>query len=89
MSATLPPPAPFHFGIDLEDVFIADWDSEEDLRRIKPGAVVPFRVTGNPHHHFYCQAIFVGVDCNVGHILVDRQSISEALYRNEHTSQEG
>jgi hypothetical protein len=86
--STLPPPAEFHSGIDLEDVFVEGWDQDPDVRSLKPGVVLPFRVSGNPHHHFYCQAIFVGVDCGVGHLLVDRKSISEALYRNT-TSQEG
>lgn len=89
MSGALLPPAPFHGGIDLEDVFIEGWDQDEDVRRLKPGTVLPFRVAGNPHHHFYCQALFVGVDCGVGHLLVDKMSVSEALYRNTPTSQEG
>lgn len=86
--STLPPPAEFHSGVELEDVFWEGWGEDEDLRRMKPGAVFPFRVIPNAHHNFYSQAILVGVSNGVGHLLVDRKSVSEALYRNT-DSQEG
>lgn len=82
MSATLPP-APFHAGPELEDICWPDWMKDDDVCRLKPGAVFPMRVEGNTNHDFYSQAMLVAVHPDgSAHILVDKKSISEALYNN-------
>lgn len=80
--STLPPPAEFHSGVDLDSVFVSGWANDEDFRRMKPGAVLPFRIAGNPYHNFYNQALLVEVSPEgTAHLLVDKKSISEKLYQ--------
>lgn len=80
-TADAPPPAPFHHGPELEDIELA-WDCDPREDGIAPGDVMT--VAGASEHGLPSQALVVAILPNGNlHLLVDKRSVSSAVYNQE------